>query len=202
MHATPKDPATDATAARAGGLSPEARLGMILFLAALGMLFAATMTGYLVVRSRAAQWPPAGSPPLPGGLWISTLILLVSSASMQWALHAARAGKTAALRHGLHLTLLLGLVFLANQQHNWRHFLTADHLPPQANLYAFTFYLLTGLHGAHVIGGLIGLGITVGRATQGRYARESHGGIERMAMYWHFLGAVWVVMFLVLLTAA
>jgi cytochrome c oxidase subunit III len=186
---------------RAGGMTPDARLGMFLFLAALGMLFAATLTGYLVVRTRAGAWPPAGSPRLPGGLWLSTVVLLLSSGTMQRALVAARAGREAALRNALHLTLILGLVFLANQQYNWQHFLAAHHLPPQANLYAFTFYMLTGLHSAHVIGGLVGLAFTVGRAGQGRYTAASWAGVERMTIYWHFLDAAWLVMFFLLLVA-
>lgn len=184
------------------GGPPAGRLGMILFLAALGVLFASSMTGYLVVRSQAVAWPPAGSPRLPGGLWLSTLLLLASSGSMQLALSGAKAGKAAALRNGLTVTLVLGLVFLANQLLNWQHFLTAHHLPPQKNLYAFTFYLLTGLHAAHVVGGLAALGVTVAHAGQGRYSPADHAGVEYMSMYWHFLGAVWLVMFGVLLVAA
>jgi cytochrome c oxidase subunit 3 len=175
---------------------------MILFLAALGVLFAASMTGYLVVRSRAVAWPPEGSPRLPGGLWLSTLVLLASSGTMHWALGAAKAGKQAALRHGLVVTLALGLAFLVNQLLNWQHFLTAHNLPPQKNLYAFTFYLLTGLHGAHVVGGLAALGVTIAHAGQRRYTPTNHAGVEYASMYWHFLDAVWLVMFGVLLVAA
>jgi cytochrome c oxidase subunit 3 len=175
---------------------------MILFLVALGVLFAASMAGYLVVRSRAVTWPPEGSPRLPGGLWLSTLVLLVSSGTMFLAQGAAKAGKRTALRNGLLATLGLGLLFLLNQLLNWQHFVTAHHLPPQRNLYAFTFYMLTGLHAAHVIGGLAALGVTTAHAGQGRYTAADRAGVDYMSMYWHFLGAVWLVMFVVLLFAA
>lgn len=178
------------------------RLGMTLFLVALGVLFAASMVGYLVVRLRAATWPPEGSPRLPAGMWVSTTILLLSSLTMHLALARARRGHAAALRNWLLTTACLGAAFLASQLLNWSHLIAGHHLRAQANLYAFTFYMLTGLHGAHVVGGLIPLGLTATRANQGRYTPESHEGIVHMSMYWHFLDAVWLVMFVVLMAAA
>jgi cytochrome c oxidase subunit III len=195
LPARPDPPAAPA-ASRLG------RLGMVLFLVALGVLFAASMTGYLVVRLRAPTWPPAGSPRLPAGLWISTLILLVSSLTMHVALGRARRGQNEALRNWLLVTLLLGIAFLVSQLLNWSRLVTAQPLRAQANLYAFTFYMLTGLHGAHVLGGLVPLGLTTTRAGGGRYTPESHEGIVHLSMYWHFLDAVWLVMFLVLMAAA
>jgi cytochrome c oxidase subunit 3 len=184
------------------GASRLGRLGMVLFLVALGVLFAASMVGYLVVRLRATTWPPEGSPRLPGGLWVSTAILLVSSLTMHLALGGARRGQSGALRNWLLVTGLLGISFLISQLLNWSHLITAHHLRAQANLYAFTFYMLTGLHGAHVVGGLIPLGMTTARASRRRYTPESHEGVVHMSMYWHFLDAVWLVMFVVLMVAA
>jgi cytochrome c oxidase subunit III len=186
------------------------RLGMTLFLAALGMLFAASMVGYLVVRLRAPAWPPAGSPRLPGGLWISTLILLLSSGTMHLALSGVRgrkadpaAGATGGRPHlWLWATFALGLAFLASQLLNWIHLIVGSHLPAQSNLYAFTFYMLTGLHGAHVVGGLIPLAVTSIRGGRGRYTPLAHDGVLFMSMYWHFLDAVWLVMFAVMVVAA
>jgi cytochrome c oxidase subunit 3 len=177
-------------------------LGMRLFLLALGMLFAAAMVGYLVVRLRAPEWPPAGSPRLPGGLWISTAVLLLSSGTMAAALGAARNGRAAAARNAFLITFVLGVVFLISQFVNWQHLVVAHHLPANKNLYAFTFYLLSGLHGAHVVGGLIPLAITTVRAGRGRYTSRDHAGAEYMSMYWHFLDVVWILMFVVLQVAA
>jgi heme/copper-type cytochrome/quinol oxidase subunit 3 len=67
-----------------------------------------------------------------------------------------------------------------------------------ASLYAFGFYVLTGLHALHVIGGLVPLGITTAHARRGAYTASSHAGVDFIAMYWHFLGAVWLVLFVVL----
>jgi len=188
---------TDAARSEAAG-----KLGMILFLVALGMLFSASMVGYLVVRLRAPNWPPAGSPRLPGGLWISTLILLLSSLTMHRAGRSARGGERERLRGWLLVTGCLGAAFLASQILNWLHLIRVQNLPASANLYAFTFYMLSGLHGAHVLGGLIPLGIVTSRAHRGRYTAGAHAGVRYLAMYWHFLDCVWLVMFTVLMIAA
>jgi cytochrome c oxidase subunit 3 len=73
------------------------------------------------------------------------------------------------------------------------------HVTPSANLYGFTFYMLTGLHAAHVIGGLALLAIVTVRAFCGRYSANAHAGVLYSTMYWHFLDGVWLVMFAVML---
>ena len=177
------------------------RFGMRLLVAALSMLFAASLVAYLLIRSRTPVWPPAGMPRLPGTLWISTLILLASSVTMQAAVRAARAGRAAALRADMLVTTLLGVAFLASQTLNW-FALVAENLTAKANLYGFTFYILTGLHAAHVVGGLIPLAVVTARAFKGRYSAEFHPGVEYCAIYWHFLAVVWVVMFAILMFPA
>lgn len=176
------------------------RLGMRLLLLSLGMLFAATLAGYFWVRSSAEVWPPPGMPALPAGLWLSTALIAVSSATVQWALAGARRGAQGSLRSGLLLTTLLGLGFLASQTVSW-FTLVASSFTPRINLYAFTFFLLTALHAAHVIGGLAPLAAVTIRAWQGRYGANAHAGVEYVATYWHFLGAVWLVLFVVLFLA-
>lgn len=173
------------------------KFGMRLFLAALTMLFGASLIGYLVVRSRAASWPPPGIPRLPAGLWASTVILLLGSITIAWALRSARRDRQELLRAALLITLLLGVLFLASQTLNW-FYLVLLHLPKRANLYAFTFYMLTGLHALHVVGGLILLAYVTVRAHQGRYSPASHAPLAHCATYWHYLDAVWLVLFTVL----
>jgi cytochrome c oxidase subunit 3 len=174
---------------------------MRILVLALSMLFAASIIGYLVVRSRATAWPPPGMPRLPSTLWISTLILLVSSATMQFAVRAARAGRQTGLRWGMLLTTLLGVAFLISQTLNW-FALVAVNLTARTNLYGFTFFVLTGLHAAHVIGGIIPLAVVSTRAWRGRYSAEFHPGVEYCKIYWHFLDVVWLVMFTILVIAA
>lgn len=176
------------------------RLGMRLLLASLTMLFAASVMGYLVIRNRAAAWPPPGVPPLPRSLWISTAIIVLCSVAVQGGLRAARAGRGNALRVSLLLTDLLGLAFLVSQTLNW-FALVAAKLTVKTNLYGFTFYLLTGLHAVHVIGGLIPLAVVTARAWRGRYTAQFHAGVEYCATYWHFLDVVWLILFAVLMLA-
>jgi cytochrome c oxidase subunit 3 len=170
------------------------RLGMKLFILALSMLFAASILGYLVVRSRAAAWPPPDMPVLPSTLWISTVIMLASSVTMQAAVRAARTDRRAALKSWMSLTTLLGFAFLASQTVNW-FALVAVHLTARVNLYGFTFFILTGLHAAHVVGGIVPLSVVTARSWRGRYSAAFHPGVEYCKIYWHFLDVVWLVMF-------
>mgnify|MGYP001766899609 CR=1 FL=1 len=183
------------------GRAPAGMLGMRLFIASLAMVFAATLVGYLVVRARAESWPPPGVPLLPGTLWISTAILLASSVTMAWAGRGVRRGDQRALRAGLVLTSLLGVAFLVSQTLNW-FALVAANLTMRTNLYGFTFYLLTGLHALHVLGGLGPLAVVTRNAFAGKYSAAAHAGVAHVSLYWHFLDAVWIVMFAVLLLAA
>jgi cytochrome c oxidase subunit 3 len=174
------------------------RLGMRLMVLALSMLFAASIVGYLLIRFRATTWPPPGMPSLPHGLWISTLIIAISSVAMQAAVRAARGGRRQALQAWMLITTVLGVAFLVSQTLNW-FALVAAHLTAKTNLYGFTFYLLTGLHAVHVMGGLIPLGVVTSRAWRGRYSAAFHPGVEYCAIYWHFLAVVWLVLFVVLM---
>jgi heme/copper-type cytochrome/quinol oxidase subunit 3 len=185
-----------ATRPSSSGLSTR-RFGMRLFLLALGILFAAGLVGHLVIRLRAAEWPPPGSPGLPGGLWISTAILAVLSALLVAVVRWARARDRARLRRGLVATTALGVAFLVAQAGNWGRMAATDFVPQQS-LYAFGFYVLTFLHAVHVLGGLVPLVITTLRARSGRYDHDCEP-VELVASYWHFLGATWLAIFLVLM---
>ena len=177
------------------------KLGMILFLMSLSVLFAAGMVGYLAIRLRADAWPPPGMPGLPVGLWLSTVILLAGSGTIHWALVSARRDGRTALLAALVVTLVLGVLFLVSQAANWAALMDIQ-VTASANLYGFTFFMLTGLHGGHVIGGLVLLAVVTVRAFRGRYTAEAHAGVVYSAMYWHFLDAVWLVMFTAMYLAA
>lgn len=174
-------------------------MGFGLFLASLGMLFAASMVAYLVIRVRADAWPPPGMPSLPGGLWFGTALLLASSGTVEWARRSIRAGKTAG--PGMAATWLLGVAFLVAQWLNWQALLAAE-VSAATNLYGFTFYTMTGLHGLHVIGGLLPMTFVTVQAFRGTYTAGRHRGVTYSAVYWHFLGVVWLVMFAAMVIAA
>ena len=145
---------------------------------------------------------PLDMPPLPGWLWLSTIVLLVSSVTMQHAVVAARRGRIQVMRAELAATLALAAAFLALQVVCW-----AQWAEPMQALIGQTerrflltaFYVLTGLHAIHVIGGLIPLTVITKRAAAGRYTAERHAGIVYTAMYWHFLDGMWLVIFITLL---
>lgn len=186
--------------ARSRGRAAEtsaARLAMRLFLASLGMLFAAGMIGYLVIRLRAPEWPPPGSPGLPAGLWLSTGLVLASSATMLLAERAARRGRQRALGGWLVCALLLTLGFLGAQVLNWMQ-VAAAAIFPQESLAAFGFFVLTFLHALHVLGGLAPLIIVTLRARDGVYAGAGREGLHHVGMYWHFLAVTWIAIFGVL----
>jgi cytochrome c oxidase subunit 3 len=178
-----------------GGLSVR-RLAMRLLLASLGMLFAAGLVAHLVIRVRSEAWPPEGSPGLPGGLWSSTLLLFVLSLVLVAAVRAARGSKRRRARRLLAAAGVLGFGFLLSQAANWTG-LIAQGFVPRESLFAFAFYVLTFLHGVHVIGGLPPLAVTAVRAGTGRYDGDTEP-VELVASYWHFLGITWLAIFAVL----
>lgn len=183
--------------AASAGLS-AGRLIMLLFLASLGMGFAAVLVFYFVMRSRAAVWPPPGTPPLPAGLWLSTALLIGTSLGLLAARRSLRHERPSMAARALLIALLAGFAFLLSQIANW-WLAWAANLPPGRNMFSITFYLLTGLHAAHIIGGLVPLAIVTTRALRGRYSAARHAGVTYCAMYWHFLDAVWLVIFAALL---
>jgi cytochrome c oxidase subunit 3 len=185
------DPFTDPAARLSAG-----RFGMWLFLLTLAVVFVATIIGYLAVRIspiNASTWPPASMPPLPGVLFWSTGALLVSSWTMHRGVRACERGSVSQGAWTL-ATLVLGVAFLVLQLVAWRE-AVADNMRLRDHLYAWTFFVLTGLHGAHVVGGLIPLGVVTAKALRGRYGPDRASGAIYCGMYWHFLDAVWIVLY-------
>ena len=172
-----------------GGISPR-RFGMRLLLLSLGILFAAALAGYLIIRSRAEVWPPPGSPELPGGLWVSTAILVVLSAVLVMAVGRARAGRASETSRLLAAATALGAAFLVAQAANWLRLAGSG----ERTMLVFGFWLLTVLHALHVLGGLLPLAITTARAARGRYLNDPEP-VELVSSYWHFLGITWLAIF-------
>ena len=160
-------------------------------------LFGAFLIAYLLLRRNAPSWPPPGAPVPPQGLWISTLVIVASSATF---LRAARANRTedgADLARWLHATLGLGVLFLIVQAILWRHVL-AQGRSTASDAYGTIFYALTGLHAAHVIGGLVFLARTSTRARAAPTAARTRAAVALCGIYWHFMGVLWLVLFAVL----
>jgi cytochrome c oxidase subunit 3 len=167
---------------------------MVIFLVSLGVLFAGSLVAYVVVRWRAAGWPPADLPPLPRVLVLSTALILAGSGTVQWALVSARSGRLLRLRIALTATLALGIAFLASQTAGWVQ-LVGARATVRSDLYSWMFYFLTGLHALHVIGGLVPLTVVTVNAYYNRYSALYHTAVRFCTMYWHFLGVVWITLY-------
>ncbi len=162
-------------------------IGLGAILATVAMLFAA-FTAALLVRRTGTDWVRV---PLPPVVWANTAVLLASSAAVEVARAAARRGALEQLVRWLAATALLGVLFLGGQVVAWRTLAAQGVLLPTSPYAAF-FYLLSAVHGAHVLGGLGALGWTLRRARGGAYSRDRHAGLTQAAVYWHFVGGVWV----------
>jgi cytochrome c oxidase subunit 3 len=181
-------------------------LVVAILLGSLSILFLSSIAAYLIIRSQTIarmgdhpQWPPAGLPNIPSSLWLSTLVIIISSVTIQLALNAIRRDDEKKLLLYLNLTSALGLLFLILQAFNWYEFYNA--IPHEFRIegaWLGMFYTLTGLHAAHVIGGLIPLGITTWNARKNRYSRNYHPGVRYTTLYWHFLDIIWVALFITL----
>jgi cytochrome c oxidase subunit III len=177
----------DETAARSNML-----LGVKLGILSEVMLFGALFAAYFVIRSESGGWPPHGQERpeliLPG---LNTLLLISSSVTMQWAVRAIRHGRVPTMRLGLRLTLLLGSIFIVIQAYEF----ATNGFGLDAGVFGSTFYTLTGFHGAHVLAGLGLIGVVATRARRGLVSAEHRTALEAASYYWHFVDAVWVVLF-------
>lgn len=179
------------------------RFGMWLLLLSLAMLFGASLVAFLVIRIQLHDRWPSGQITLPRALWLSTAVMLASSATLHVALRAAQRDRQRLIAAGLVATFALGLAFLALQVYCWLEALAELRLAwleLETNRLAATgFYVFSGVHGLHVIGGLIPMSVVLMRALRGIYGPDRLGGLQYISMYWHFLDGVWIVLFATLL---
>jgi heme/copper-type cytochrome/quinol oxidase subunit 3 len=185
-------------------------LGLWLFLAALTMLFASSLVGYVVIRLRAREqgleW---GALRLPGLLWLSTAAVLGVSAALARATAAFRGGRRRAFRNALTAALALAVGFVTIQTPALISLFAANasvletarasHAgattrPAGTALYGLLFFLVL-VHALHVAGGVVALWRLTLRAQRGTYDARDDRPVRHVAMYWHFLDLVWLVMF-------
>ena len=126
-----------------------------------------------------------------------SICLLSSSITIHLAVKALRAGNVGSFRAWWFGTIVLGAAFLYGTAHEWHRLIYKDGLTISTNLFGSTFFTLTGFHGLHVLMGLVALGALLGIAMSGRLGAIKPSGFESVAMYWHFVDAVWVVIFTV-----
>jgi cytochrome c oxidase subunit 3 len=155
-------------------------------LAAIGMLFIAMTSAYVVRLGFDPDWRPIRMPIIVG---INTAVLLASSVTMERARRSL--GLDHALNKWLTATLLLGLAFVCGQLVAWRQ-LSFDGIYLSTNPHSSFFYLLTGMHGLHLLGGILALGyLAFSRSHRERW-------VEATALYWHFMDGLWVYLLVLL----
>ena len=169
-----------------GGGSVSAT-GMWTFLATDAMGFGGLLAAYGVLRARAAAgaWPDPRSRLALAPAAAMTFALLTSSLTMTLAM---RAPGTRERRRWLLATLALGVAFLAGAAMEYGHLLGGASMGLASDLFASTFYVITGFHGLHVLAGVVGIGFML-RAKHGAQA------IETMGLYWHFVDVAWMPIF-------
>jgi cytochrome c oxidase subunit III len=183
------------------GVAP-ARVGLWVFLAVVTSLFALFIAAYSIRMSPEPQqgvvlrdWRPLIEPSI---LWLNTALLLASSIAMQFARVAIGRGQVGRARSGIRAGGVLAIAFLAGQLLAWRQLQAAGYYAAGNPANAF-FYVLTGLHGLHLLGGLVVLGRTGARMSRGASAGAARLAIELCTVYWHYLLVVWLVLFGLLL---
>ncbi len=157
------------------------------------MLFGASLIGYVLTRVANPDWR-AGMPGLPPGVFGTTVVIALLSAAMHGGLSAIRQNKPRALERALIAAFVLALGFLVVQAFNWNTMATAELATRRETLYPFTFFLLTGVHALHVVGGLPVHAFVLYRASRREYSSSRHEGVRLTTQYWDFLGVVWVVL--------
>jgi cytochrome c oxidase subunit 3 len=179
------------TAHRSSRVEPQL-LGMLLFIISEIMVFGAFFTAYFFIRiAQGDPWPAHGTTLPVAVAGVNTAILVSSSFTLHWAEAAIKKGNRFGLKAGILTTFLLGCAFLFIQINEYANIGFA----PQDQAQATIFYSLTGLHGAHVFIGLLLLLIVTIRAFRGHYSAEQHRGVEIPGIYWHFVDAMWLVVY-------
>jgi len=178
-----------------------ALLGVMLFIASEVMFFAALFGAYFNVKATTTPFPPEGTEEFItpfGPALIITIVLVLSSFTMQWATMRIRKGDRTGMNRGLAITLALGLAFFVIVGYEYFVLVTHDDFGINSGVYGTLFYTMTGFHGAHVLGGVIGIAVVLVRGMNGQFSAKHHSAVEAIHYYWHFVDIVWVVLFTVI----
>ena len=173
------------------------KLGIWLFLASEVMLFGALFSTYILLRVGAAEWPHGELSVWLGA--INTVILISSSVTMVMAWAALKMNDWG--KHRLYLSLTFGLaaLFLVNKYFEYREHFNEGQIPSHDTFFAI-YYTLTGLHGLHIIGGMIVMAYLLGPGAKlwKKHPEQFANRIETTGLYWHFVDLVWIFLFPVL----
>jgi cytochrome c oxidase subunit 3 len=170
-------------------------IGMSGLIVAESAIFTIFVVAYLYYIGRDTSGPtPKQVLEIP---WFYSVCLLSSSLFIVLAEHAIEHGKMAAFKLWWLVTMALGAIFLYGTGEEWRKLIVEDHLTISTNLFGTTFYALVGLHASHVVAGLLMMLVTAVFALSGKLKPAHAERVKVLALYWHFVDAVWVVVFTV-----
>lgn len=170
-------------------------VAMYFLIAAEAAIFTIFLVAYIFYLGKSATGPqPAAVLRAPVFL---TICLLSSSLTIHVAVVSLRRGSVRGFTWWWFGTLILGGIFLAGTALEWRHLIYQDGLTIRTNLFGTTYYSLVGLHAFHVIVGLLALTVVLVSTIRGDVGQEHSSRTEVLSMYWHFVDAVWVVVFTV-----
>jgi cytochrome c oxidase subunit III len=180
-------------------------LGIVLFIVSEAVMFGALFAQYFYNRILSDGWPnrtgvPEGFDrvpafPLPV---ILTVLLVASGFTAHFAQNAIRRDDRDAFQGWLIVTILLGVAFLGGQAFEYTNLIVNEHFNITSGIYGTVFYSLTGLHGLHVTAGVIVLCGVLLRGFLGHFSSRSHFGVEGTVLYWHFVDAVWIALYVTL----
>jgi cytochrome c oxidase subunit 3 len=166
-------------------------LGPLLFIASEAMFFAGLFAAYFNTRVHYSVWPPEGIELEYPLAIVITIILLSSSLTMQLAVQAIKRGDRTRMMRLLVVTFVMGAVFLIGQLYDY----STLNFTISSGVYGALFYTMTGFHGAHVAGGLVGIFVLLLRGAAGQFSARHHSMVEGVSAYWHFVDLIWILLF-------
>jgi len=172
-------------------------VGTIVWLSSELMFFAALFAMYFTIRSVQGRevWAEATEVLNVPYALVFTVILVASSVTCQLGVFAAERGDVYGLRKWFSLTLLMGLAFVLGQLNEYHELVTNEGTTIASSSYGSVFFLTTGFHSMHVIGGLFAFVIVLMRSTVGRFSPERATSAIVVSYYWHFVDVVWIGLF-------
>ncbi|MEM1406414.1 MAG: cytochrome c oxidase subunit 3 [Bacteroidota bacterium] len=170
------------------------KFGLWLFMVTVVMIFAALTSAY-IVRQGEGNWTEFD---LPISMWVTSAIILLSSGTMHWALISAKHNDLEKVKLAISITSVLGVAFLAGQLYVWSD-LVADNIYFVGNPSGSFLYVLSGVHGLHLVSGVIFLIIVLISTFKYKVHSKNLTQIQMCATYWHFLDVLWIYLFVFLL---
>ena len=172
-----------------------AKIGLLSFIAVVTSLFALFLSAYMM-RMQLGDWRPLAEPNL---LWLNTALLVLASVAFQTTWSAAKRDQAPTVKVGLIVGGACTILFLLGQLMAWRQLIAGGYFMTSNPAYAF-FYLLTALHGLHLLGGMWVWARTTLRLFSGAEAQRVRLSVELCTVYWHYLLLVWIGLFALLLS--